>query len=237
MIQDASSGQEIGAFRRLNERFPEYWMLALSIFAWIALALGEREHAHSAPPGMNLWRWMLMVIAMMLPLQIQGVRLTAERSLWTRRHRAILGFLIGYLSVWILPGVVVSYVILSPIGSGTLNWTKGAAIGFMVEAAWLLSPGKRLAMHICNKTLPLSPYGWRANRDCISYGSIVGYGCTLNCWPLMMGCWLSGHSIVVMLFGYGLGWVDRHAMPNERVHALVAAALSAGFGALSLVNR
>jgi hypothetical protein len=31
--------------------------------------------------------------------------------------------------------------------------------------------------------------------------------------------------------------VDRHAMPNQRVYALVAVVLSAAFGALSLVNR
>ena len=237
MIEEVSGGQEIGALQRLNERFPEYWMLGLSMCAWMALALTEREHGHNASHSGNLWRWMLMVVAMMVPLQIQGVRLTAERSLWSRRHRGILGFLVGYLGVWILLGLVISHLVVFPTGSNTLNWATGAAIGFLVEAVWLLSPGKRLAMHICNKTLALSPCGWRANRDCISYGSVVGYGCMLNCWPLMLGCLLSGHSVVVMLFGYGLAWVDRHEMPNQRVYALVAVVLSAGFGALSLVNK
>jgi predicted metal-binding membrane protein len=212
-------------------------MLGLSICAWIALAASEREHAHSLTPGEDFWRWMLMVLAMMLPLQVHGVRLTAERSLWSRRHRAIFGFVVGYLGIWILLGLIISNLVGVPAGGDSFNWAKGAAIGFLFEAAWLLSPCKALAMHICNKTLPLSPDGWRADRDCVRYGWVVGCGCMLDCWPLMLGCVLSGHSVVVMMFGFGLAWVDRHAMPNQRVYAFVAAALSAGFGALSFVNK
>ena len=54
--------------------------------------------------------WLLMVIAMMLPLVIDPIRGVAARSLWPRRHRAVGGFLLG-LSVWLVAGIVVSVAI------------------------------------------------------------------------------------------------------------------------------
>src|ERR1051325_578350 len=98
------SAPERGGFQYVSERFPEFWVLAASAAAWVVLAARAGEHVHHAgvhsDAGANWRHWRSMVTAMMLPLQIQGVRLTGERSLWLRRHRAILGYLLGYLSVW-----------------------------------------------------------------------------------------------------------------------------------------
>jgi len=41
-------------------------------------------------------------------VDLNAVRLTANRSLWRRRHRAIAGFLAGYLAPWIPPGLAVA---------------------------------------------------------------------------------------------------------------------------------
>jgi hypothetical protein len=221
--------------RQLSERFPEFWMLAVSAAAWVVVIARTGGHTHDPGVALNWWHWMLMVAAMMLPLQIQGVRLTAERSLWPRRHRAILGFLLGYLSVWALAGVPLSWALTALALPGRLGWMEGAAIGFFVAALWLISPWKQIAARMCHRTLPLSPGGWRADRDCLGYGAITGYGCALNCWPLMLMCCLSGHSLIAMILGFGLGWADRYGAPHSRLHATIAAVLAVVLGVSSRI--
>jgi hypothetical protein len=84
------------------------------------LAARTGVHVHQPGAVSNWWQWMLMVAAMILPLQIDGVRRIAEYSLWSRRHRAIAGYLVGYLIVWAAAGVPSpgpSRPSKSPIGS------------------------------------------------------------------------------------------------------------------------
>ena len=80
-------------------RRPEWWSLALCAAAWLLMV---RRHWH------GISGWMLMTFAMMLPMVVDSIRATAERSLWRRRHRAIAAFLIGYLSLWIVIGVLMT---------------------------------------------------------------------------------------------------------------------------------
>lgn len=228
---------EIGKFRYVTGRFPEFWMLAASAGAWVVLAARAGMHLHHlamhSDAGANWRHWMLMVAAMMLPLQIQAVRLTAERSLWRRRHRAILGYLLGYLSVWGLAGIPLAWAFTTLGISHRIGWRQGTAIGLVLAAAWLVSPWKAITSRMCHRTLPLSPASWRADWDCLAYGWIAGCACALNCWPLMLVCWLSGHSFIAMVLGFGLGWVDRYEAPNYRLHATAAAMLGLAFGVLS----
>ena len=236
-MQPEYSAPKIGGFQYVSERFPEYWMLAASAAAWVVLATRAGEHVHHAAlhsDAVANWRHsMLMVTAMMLPLQIQGVRLTAERSLWPRRHRAILGYLLGYLSVWALAAVPLAWVFTTLGLSHRFGWMEGTAIGFILAAAWLVSPWKGLAARMCHRTVPLSPSGWRADRDCLGWGWISGCGCALNCWPLMLVCWLSGHSFIAMALGFGFARVDRNGAPRYRIHASAEATLGLAFGILS----
>jgi hypothetical protein len=204
-------------------------MLALSSSAWVALALRVRIHVHPADVAANWWHWMIMVAAMMLPLQIHAIRLTAERTLWSRRHRAIAGYLLGYLSVWGVVGLTLSLAFMALEISHRLDWRLGAATGFLVAAAWQVSPWKRGAARLCHRTLPLSPTGWRADLDCLAYGWIGGCACMLNCWPLMLVCWLSSHSFLAMTAGFGFGWMDRH-FPPSRLSALAVGILGLVFG-------
>ncbi|MEO8131195.1 MAG: DUF2182 domain-containing protein, partial [Bryobacteraceae bacterium] len=204
-METKDSAQVSRGFRYVSERFPEFWVLAASAAAWVVLAARADLHVH--PSGVHSdasanWRhWMLMVTAMMLPLQIQGVRLTAERSLWLRRHRAILGYLLGYLSVWALAGVPLTWAFTSLGISHRVGWMQGMAVGFVLAAAWLVSPWKEMVARMCHRTVPLSPVGWRADWDCLGYGWVAGCACALNCWPMMLVCWLSGHSFIAMVLG------------------------------------
>jgi hypothetical protein len=235
-MQDENETRIVGIVRHVNGRFPEFWMLAVSAFAWVALAARSTGHIHYAGVAENWWHWMLMVPAMMLPLQIQGVRWTAERNLWPRRHRAILGFLIGYLGLWALVGAVFSWAATVFAIPHRIGWMEGAAIGLLIETAWLLSPWKRLAAHMCHRTLPLSPDGWRADWDCLAFGWTIGYGCALNCWPLMLVCWLSGHSLIAIVLAFAVACVDRYATADYRLYATATAVMGSALGVFSWVR-
>ncbi len=229
-MQDENDTRVVGVVRDLNGRFPEFWMLALSAVVWVALAVRTGGHIHYAGIVGNWWHWMLMVFAMMLPLQVHAVRWTAEHSLWPRRHHAIFVFLIGYLGLWALVGVVFSWIATVFASLHRIGWMEGAAIGLLIEAVWLLSPWKRFASHMCHRTLSLSPSGWRADWDCLSYGWIIGYGCALNCWPLMLLCWLAGHNFIAILLGFSVACADRYATSDHRLHAMATAILGSAFG-------
>ena len=223
-------------FRYFRWRFPEYWMLALSAVAWLLLAAAPGRHLHQQGVRADSLHWILMVLAMMLPLQIDNLRLTAERSLWSRRDRSITGYLVGYVSVWALAGLPLAWASAEFGLTHRIGSMAGAATGFMIAAAWLISPWKATAARLCHRTSPLSPLGWEADQDCVGYGWISGCGCLFNCWPLMLGCWLSGHSLVIMSFAFGLGWADRHFAPSYKAHALLLAAVASICGVYSHVR-
>src|SRR5215470_10286257 len=82
---------------------PEWWAMMISLAAWgvtFYLQLSPQEHfKHLHSTGRSVWshqlaHWMAMVPAMMFPLLISPLRIVAARSLWRRRHRAILQFLL-----------------------------------------------------------------------------------------------------------------------------------------------
>src|SRR6476620_12211696 len=114
------------SFRRFGWRHPEWWTLGLSALAWVSLlsdepAKGHHQHHYYHGASMlnvsmllrELWLWVLMIVAMMLPLLVTPVRVVAARSLWRRRHRAIASFLVGYLATWLVVGAVTcSFVLL-----------------------------------------------------------------------------------------------------------------------------
>src|SRR4029453_8935011 len=91
---------------RLAWRHPEWGSLALSAICWVGLLTRTSTPHHAAHATGGMTEWTLMVIAMMFPIVITPVRVTAERSLWRRRHRAIAEFLAGYVLVWLVVGAI-----------------------------------------------------------------------------------------------------------------------------------
>ena len=187
---------------RVSWRHPEWWALALCVVAWGAMF---RPHAHH---GARLTNWMIMTVAMMLPLVVQQIRFVADRSLWRRRHRAIAGFLIGYLATWLVIGAAVSFVEPSAVL---------AAAAFAVAGAWQLTRYKRMAMTACHRVTPLAPRGWRADRDCLRYGWSVGTYCVASCWALMMACAMAGHHPIAMIGVTAVMYAERYMRPWRRL--------------------
>jgi|SRR5579859_785036 len=214
--------------------WPEWWSLALSAVAWLVLvghALLDPTGHH--PPGRAeiIGIWLLMVLAMMVPLQRFSIRLTATRSLWRRRERAIAGFLVGYLSPWLIVGASVAALDVS----ATRNpWLGG--LGFAIAAVWQLTPAKATALRACHRSVPLAPHGWRADRDCFRFGWLTGKGCLVSCWALMLACVLAGHSLAAMACVSVIAFAERYAIrPRQKApfSPLLGAALVYGILGLS----
>jgi predicted metal-binding membrane protein len=222
----------VAAWERLVWLYPECWTLGLSVLAWITIVVqtmstGGVPHAHHDQGG-TPWmaHWLMMVVAMMFPLVLDSAHRAAARSLWARRHRAIAGFLAGYLILWLAVGLLAS----AASGLHLDRWMSSAtaaAAGFLVAALWQLTPMKSRAVLSCHLSMPLAPRGWRADFDCFRYGCRIGSGCLVSCWALMLACVLSGHSVFAMGVASLTGFAERYVIRLDQ--RLV-------FGALSVVG-
>ncbi len=219
-------------WKRLTWPHPEWWTIVASAVAWLTIlaqpsfAARQVGHDHSADGitqglpalGGNAFSWLLMVVAMMFPMVLESIRIVAARSLWRRRHRAILEFLAGYLALWMLFGGVASIVFALIQKQFQLEPAHAAAFGLGIAVCWQLMPVRRRAVLACHRTIPIAATGWRADRDCLRSGWMIGVSCMASCWALMFACTLAGHSIPVMLGAMAIGWTERHkARPNQRL--------------------
>lgn len=223
-------------FRRLRQFFwlrPDWWTIALCGASWWAVLLHVRQHSahgvhHRMTLSQDLQNWMLMVAAMMLPLILDAVRHTAFASLWSRRHRAIAGFLLGYSVPWLLLGIAVALL----HGEAWTHTDAASAAAFLLAAAWQLTPIHESALRACHRTLSLAPFGWLADRDCLRFGCSIGLACAASCWALMLACTFTGHSLLAMTGGLALGIAERWSFrPRTRV-VLGGTLLLAGYYAL-----
>jgi hypothetical protein len=234
----------LDACRHFAWRHPEWWSLALSVCAWTLLIVSRGSHVDHAthgdvlPPSFAaaslraLGDWLVMVVAMMTPLVTSSIRTTAARSLWRRRHRAIAAFLVGYVLPWALVGLPVAAfsVWTRPAASRQLPLAVSAA--FLVAAAWQLAPAKRRALVACHRTAPIAPYGWRATRDAVRYGRMIGATCLVSCLPLMLVCAIAGHSLAPMAAATAVGVAERS---TPKATARTTAAALVVLGLLTLI--
>jgi predicted metal-binding membrane protein len=191
-------------------RHPEWWSQALCYFAWALLLLQGWQHLggeihHQMTSSHETTGWMLMVAAMMLPFEVYRIWLTAASSLWARRHRAIAGYLVGYFAPWLL----VSFVIAMLRQAWWTHTNITAGLCFMGAAVWQLTPMHKAGLITCHRTVALAPVGWRADRDCVRFGGMIGIICLWICWPLMLACALAGHSLIAITGGMLVSFCER----------------------------
>ena len=202
----------VASGRRLMWRYPEWWSVALSVAAWLAILSMPRHSASHQTTATNLVSWLLMVVAMMFPLVIAQVRQVAFHSLWSRRHRAIGVFLTGYVATWLACGALV-IVIQSEFAIDTLPAT---IVAIVIAVAWQASPWKRRALSDCHRIMPLAPSGWRANWDCLRFGWRIGTACVGACWALMTVCAVSNHGVAAMCVATMVTIHDRAAVRTSK---------------------
>lgn len=195
-------------------------------------------HTGTAPVDLmsGLWSWLIMVVAMMFPMLAKQIRFTAAASLWKRRHRAILGFLVGYLCSWLAFGIVAS-LLGSVFVQGHNLPNALAAAGFAAAMLWQLTPLKKRSLLACHRRLPISPKGWRADRDCWRYGWMIGRSCLVSCGFLMLACMLCGHSLPAMACATAVGFVERTKQrPNQRLLCGAIGLLAVSYGLLVFIG-
>jgi predicted metal-binding membrane protein len=204
------------AARRWRQWHPEWPVAALAAAAWAALVAGAvvqagglggdggpaalHHHHPGAGPGVlaQLPAWMLMTLAMMLPVALPGFNYVAHNSLRTRQRRAMGLFLAGFLAPWLPLGVAAAAayglaVDRLGVGRQVVLWGSLAA-----AAAWQLTRTKRRALLACARTVPLPPRGARADVACLRFGWLHAWRCLRSCWAVML---------VMVPAGHGLAWM------------------------------
>lgn len=204
-----SARLSVASARRFAWRHPEWWSVALSIAAWIALLSTPRHSLSHRTTAANLSSWFLMVVAMMFPLVIGQVRQTAFHSLWSRRHRAIGLFLTGYVVPWLACGALVILI----QDELPVDARAAAIIAIAIAVAWQVSPPKRRALRNCHRVMPLAPRGWRASWSCVRFGGQIGAACVCTCWALMLVCTASDHTALTMGFATMVALHERTGSP------------------------
>jgi predicted metal-binding membrane protein len=197
--------------RRIPALRTEWWCCAASATALLMMAndaLKHRRHHEPLFPG-EMFHWMLMVIAMMVPFIAEPLGLTAFRSLRSRRYRAVSIFLAGYLATWAAAGVPVALLLAWLRRAGSIDMRIVAAGAFALATIWAMTPLRRRAFVACNRTMPLALDGVRADLDCLQFGGFVGLRCIATCLLLMIACALTGHALLAVIGGLGIGAIER----------------------------
>lgn len=193
------------SWRQLLSRHPEWLGLLLAATAWICLAvtLGWFAPSWALPSGHHhgsdaatvphihsvdaqLLTWLLMVVAMMLPTTVPHLRYLGFNTRRSRRQRSLALFTLGYLAVWLAPGVLFA---VAPIPVPA----SGLAVLVLAAGAWELTPIKRRALRGCCRTLPAGFTGPSADAAAVDYGLRHGLTCLLVGGPAMAVLMLAGH--------------------------------------------
>lgn len=206
--------------RAVSWRHPHWWIAASSAAAWCWLGATWLLNRHQH--GVDPFEWTAMLCAMMLPLVFGHVCFVATRSLWTRRQRAIASFVIGYIALWLLVGVALQWVTATSPVMRLMHWPWIGAVTFGAAALWQWAPLKRRALAQCHRTAPLAPRGWRADRDCLCYGSSIGVRCIVACGAMMVACAAAGHGPIAMISVSAIAGAERYSnLATARVTSLL----------------
>jgi predicted metal-binding membrane protein len=148
--------------------------------------------------------WALMVVAMMLPLAIAPLHHVRERSFARRQVRATLLFVAGFITLWMMAGLILA-VVAWMLRWATPNSLAGIGLSVAIALVWQVSPAKQWCLNRCHQKPPLSAFGLAADLDAARFGAMNGAACAGACWALMLPMLLIGQGqlaamIAVMLF-------------------------------------
>lgn len=209
---------------------PEWPVVVVVAMAWVTLVVihassspsssSHAAHGGTAAPaalgaavgGWALMSWALMSVAMMVPVTLPAVRHVALNSIRRRQRRAMALYVGSYLAVWVVFGVLALALVwaLSATGPDQRLLVLGALV---LAALWQLTKWKRRAVVACQRTVPLPPAGWRADRGCVRFGVRQAGRCVVSCWPLMLLMAVIGHSSLVIMAALTVGIVAERRIP------------------------
>jgi predicted metal-binding membrane protein len=124
-----------------------------------------------------------MAAAMMVPSALPAIWHVADTSLYWRRRRAVVEFVVVFVGVW----AAYTVIVLGALGSLGVSSSPLAAMAALALAAlWQLTPAKRRALQACHRSKPLPPKGWRATLGTVRFGLHNGGACLGSCWAMML---------------------------------------------------
>ena len=183
---------------------PEWRVAALAAAAWLPLVAGfgmqhEPPAAGHSAAGMLAWLpgWLMMVTAMMVPLTLPALRHLGLNSVRRRRQRAMALFTAAYVAAWVAFGIAalgLDHLLREHAG---LPDRVVLALALGVAAAWQLTRAKQRALFACGRTVPLPPFGRRADAGSVRYALLHARRCLQSCWALML----------VMVVAGSLAWM------------------------------
>jgi predicted metal-binding membrane protein len=248
--------------RLLATRHPEWWLYVVTAAAWFVL-LAWRGGPETLPThavtghhttgvttgqadggdfarhlGHGLNHWLLMVLAMMLPLAAPQARIVALRSLWPRRHRSAVFFVAGYVALWLAVGLGILVPLAALEVTSAPMWVTPALL--VLAALWHVAPQRRRLVRRCGSLRLRDADGLAADRNCTTLGLRAGALCVFSCGVVMLTMALQLGTGTEVLLMAGLLTVLLHERadgpdPAERAgHAREALALIAIAGLLSL---
>ncbi len=189
------------SLRRFLAWHPEWWAYAVAGAAWVTLlamdasmSMTMRDHGRAS--WLDRWsHWLLMVLAMMLPIAGRTIRTVGLRSVWSRRHWATGSFVLGYVALSGALGAVLVTVVL--VGGLDHDATDLLVVSLLLAAAWQGSvPRRRLVRRCASLRLGVAT-GLAGDGDCARAGMRSGTRCLLECWPAMIAMALS-QSLLLM---------------------------------------
>lgn len=226
-------------------RHPEAWLSFVAGLGWLIVVVHQvvaavagdavalhRSHVDAGNVHLGLATELLVwaaMIAIMLPLIGPNVRFVAMRSQQSRRVRATVDVVVGWLALWALAAAVLADLVL--LG----DWLVGrevVVVGFTVVAvAWQLSALKRRSVARCDRVFapPLDPAG--AARACREFGILLGSDCVGSCWALMALVAAANHSLLAVVPGFWVLWSERRRRahhdprPAQAVRVIVCTGL------------
>jgi predicted metal-binding membrane protein len=251
---EGERGFGAAAWRRLSIALawrPEWPVAVLVGVAWLLLALlslqgdGARHAAHAPPPSaLTTWTlaswantewsnaawllmsWLLMSFVMMVPATLPAVRHVAFNSIDARRARAMTIYVIAYVAVWGLFGVIAFTLLQSSrmLLPTAISDRALVAVVLAIATVWQLTRIKRRAISACKRTVPLPPDGLRADRACARFGVMQAWRCILACWPLMllMAAMPHPHPLLPMLALTAIVLVEERATSRDRLTVPIA---------------
>jgi predicted metal-binding membrane protein len=205
--------------------------------------MGPMTDTHPAVTAMgvgSIWVWwVVMVMAMMLPVAAPSAARLAFDSLWRRRHLAMLEYLIGYLAIWAVFGVGAIWAVFKIWPAGA-PWVVVVAV-LLAAALWQVTRLRKRLLRRCGGRTFVNVYGWRADRDCVLAGCTYGRRCALICAPVM-GVMALEHSAILMVAITGLLLSERAPGPNPAdrpgrpLEAICLAGLAVLVGGLAVLH-
>jgi predicted metal-binding membrane protein len=196
--------------------------------AWASGGAGSASALTEAP------MWALMAVGMMVPAATPAVRHVAGKSLWWRRRRAVLEFLLVFVGLWFL----CSALVLGLLSSwGPVSSPYALAVALSLAAFWQLTPMKQRALRACHRSRPLPPRGWRASTGVANFALHNGTACLASCWAMMLAAGLAAPGTLLWMGAMtGVMAAEKTAEAPQRAARQVAALLSAAALGVLLAN-